>query len=57
MNDFSPDMQFDSVTEALEIIEIQADQMQALKDIVSANIDNGEFGFAAELIQEFGGQV
>jgi hypothetical protein len=49
---FDASQQFDSVNEAIDLCKTQPDSMEALKAIVLANIDIGEFGFAADLCRE-----
>lgn len=47
--------EWESPSQALEWIREQSDPLEALKKVVEHNIEAGEYGFAAELIQEFGG--
>ena len=48
--EFSPDMDFESVAEAVELINKQISSLDAAFATVRANINNGEYGFAKELM-------
>jgi len=49
---FDPYRAFDSPREAIRCAEKQLDPVDAAKQIVAANIDWGEYGFAAEVCRE-----
>jgi len=49
---FDPYRGFNSVREAIRYAEKQLDPVDAAKQIVTANIDWGEYGFAAEVCRE-----
>jgi hypothetical protein len=49
---FDPNQSFESATEAIELCKQQPDPRKAAMQIVNANIDMGEYGFAAEVVQE-----
>lgn len=53
---FDPGQQFETVAQAMSLILSQPDPVSALANVVSYNIQSGEYSFAAECIQEFGGQ-
>ena len=50
---FDPAQSWESVEEAATAILAQPDPRESLKQVVAANIDCHEFGFASELITEF----
>lgn len=45
---------FSGPTEAVDLINQQADPIEALLAVVRANVEIGEFGFAADVIRDFG---
>jgi hypothetical protein len=49
---FDPDQCFDSVKEAISVIGKCPNVRKALIETVEANIENGEFGFASELVYD-----
>jgi hypothetical protein len=49
---FDPYRHFSSPSEAISYAETQPDPVDAAKQIVAANIDWGEYGFAAEVCRE-----
>ncbi len=53
MKNFDPNRDFESVSEAVKYCEKQTNPVLALKMVACANIDQGEYGFASELIAEF----
>lgn len=53
-SNFDPGKSFDSPTEAIDLIQQQPDQIEALLAVVRANVQHSEFGFASEVIREFG---
>lgn len=51
---FEPEMKFESVNEAVDMILDQDRPEEALLAVVRANVNFGEFGFAGEVLQEYG---
>lgn len=51
-SDFDPGRQFEHVDEAIAYCRQQPDPRAAVRAIVIANMDAGEFGFASELVKE-----
>jgi hypothetical protein len=49
---FDPGKSFDSPHEAISYAETQPDPVEAAKQIIMANIDYGEYGFASEVCRE-----
>jgi hypothetical protein len=53
---FDAGQQFDSPGEAVALILTQNDPMEALLAVVRANVEVDEFGFASEVVSEYGVQ-
>jgi hypothetical protein len=51
---FDPHRSFDSVEEAITYINRYSDPEDRLFETLRSNFDNGEFGFARELLYDFG---
>lgn len=49
-NTLDPDQQFETIADAIKLILSQDNPLKALKAFVCANLDNGEFGCASDLI-------
>ena len=49
---FDPSRSFESPAEAVEYAKQQRDPIKAVKAIIIANLDMGEFGFASEVCRE-----
>lgn len=53
-NQFDPAQSWDSVDEAAKAILAQPNPRELLMQVVAANIEMDEFGFASELVSAFG---
>jgi hypothetical protein len=51
---FDPGASFDSPRQAVDLINLQPNPIDALLAVVKANVEYSEFGFASEVISEFG---
>jgi hypothetical protein len=47
---FNPKQSFDSPQQAIDLCKKRKDPIEAAKQIVSENIDMGEYGFASEVV-------
>ena len=52
--EFNPDSEFTSPADAVKQIRQQPDPLAALMAVVKANVEKSEFGFASEVILEWG---
>lgn len=54
MHKFDPAQQFDHVSDAVDLINQEPSPIDALMQVIRSNVENGEFGFASDLVAEFG---